>query len=226
MIEATMASRRLPREIARLSDLSGQGIYYKQDENSLHKGLAMILGPQDSVYANCFLFFKFEFPHDYPFNPPKIEFLTNDGATRFHPNLYTDGKVCLSILGTFAGPGWQSTMSLSMVLLSLKALLDTNPLRHEPGYENISLSHKYALEYKEYVHHQIIKTAILECKHKTYLRHFEDHICHLLPVMKRALRYEIVAQLQVCPQKTYTYIPYGMVGATNWNTLLSIIDGT
>ena len=39
------ASRRLPRELARVSDLSGGGIYYKQDPHILNRGMALIIGP-------------------------------------------------------------------------------------------------------------------------------------------------------------------------------------
>lgn len=218
------ASRRLPRELARVSDLSNVGIYYKQDPHILNKGMALIIGPSDSIYANCLLFFRFEFPHDYPFVPPKVEFLTTDGSTRFHPNLYTDGKVCLSILGTFSGPSWQSTMSLSMVLLSLKALLDNNPLRHEPGYENIPLTHNYALHYKEYVHHQIVKYTVRELHVKSLLRYFEEDLKHILPELTAALKQQIQAQIRINPTDIYPYIPYGMVGKTDWNTLFSILE--
>lgn len=218
------ASRRLPRELARVSDLSNVGIYYKQDQHILNRGMALIIGPSDSIYANCLLFFKFEFPNDYPFVPPKVEFLTNDGSTRFHPNLYIEGKVCLSILGTYSGPGWQSTMSLSMILLSLKALLDNNPLRHEPGYENIPLTHNYALHYKEYVHHQIIKYTVNEFRNKRLLHYFENELQHILPNLKSSLKNEIQDQIRIRPTDVYPYIPYGMVGTTDWNSLLYIIE--
>ena len=33
----------------------------------------------------------------------KLTYLTNDGNTRFHPNLYRNGKVCLSVLNTWRG---------------------------------------------------------------------------------------------------------------------------
>ena len=218
------ASRRLPRELARVSDLSNVGIYYRQDPHILNRGMALIIGPPDSIYANCLLFFKFEFPDDYPFAPPKVEFLTNDGSTRFHPNLYIEGKVCLSILGTYSGPGWQSTMSLSMVLLSLKALLDNNPLRHEPGYENIPLTHNYALHYKEYIHHQIIKYTVNEFRTKSLLRYFEKDIQHILPNLKHSLKNEIQQQILIRATDVYPYIPYGMAGTTDWNSLFSILE--
>ena len=215
------AFKRLAREISMIQDLSGGGIYYYQDAHILTRGTAMIIGPPDSIYAYCPLFFKFEFPDDYPFNPPKVTFLTNDGITRFHPNLYVDGKVCLSILGTYSGPGWQSTMSFSMVLLSLKALLDTNPLRHEPGYENVSMDHNYAKHYSEYVNFRIVKCALKEYKDPTYLRLFENDIKDILPELQQNLKVFIQKQAAANIDDYYPYIPYGMEGSTEWKKLTS-----
>lgn len=218
------AFKRLSREIMRISDLSNVGIYYKQDQHILTQGVAMIIGPTDSIYANCPLFFKFDFPSDYPFRPPTVTFLTNDGKTRFHPNLYTDGKVCLSILGTYSGPSWQSTMSFSMILLSLKALLDMNPLRHEPGYENISLDHNYAKHYREYVQYRIVKCTLKELQHKYYLRIFENDIGHVLPTLKHNLHSLIQQQASANIDDYYPYIPYGMTGRTEWKRLSSGVE--
>lgn len=215
------AFKRLIREVMRISDLSGGGIYYKQDPHILTRGIALIIGPTDSIYANCPLFFQFDFPSDYPFNPPKVKFLTNDGKTRFHPNLYIDGKVCLSILGTFSGPSWQSTMSFSMVLLSLKALLDTNPLRHEPGYENVSMDHNYAKHYSEYVNFRIVKCALKEYKDPTYLRLFENDLKDILPELQQNLKVFIQKQAAANIDDYYPYIPYGMEGSTEWKKLMS-----
>ena len=40
---------------------------------------------------------------------------------------YASGKVCLSILGTWAGPSWSPTQSLGSVLLSIQSLLHATP---------------------------------------------------------------------------------------------------
>mmetsp|Transcript_10330 Transcript_10330/g.30927 ORF Transcript_10330/g.30927 Transcript_10330/m.30927 type:complete len:103 (-) Transcript_10330:836-1144(-) len=46
-------------------------------------------------------------PDDYPQSPPRVRNMTTGaGRVRFNPNLYANGKVCLSILGTWKGPGW------------------------------------------------------------------------------------------------------------------------
>ena len=44
---------------------------------------------------------------DYPLSPPKVNFMTTDGGrVRFNPNLYTCGKVCLSVLNTWDKNDW------------------------------------------------------------------------------------------------------------------------
>jgi len=46
------------------------------------KGNALIIGPPDTPYEGGYYLFKFIFPSDYPFSPPKITYHTNDGVTR------------------------------------------------------------------------------------------------------------------------------------------------
>ena len=78
-------------------------------------------------------FFKFRYPDDYPYSPPHVEFLTNNDKVRFNPNLYRNGKVCISILNTWTGPQWSSCQNISSVLLTLVTLFHNKPLLNEPG---------------------------------------------------------------------------------------------
>ena len=55
---------------------------------------------------------------------------------RFNPNLYTNGKVCLSILNTWKGEGWSSCQTIYSILLILSNVLNENPLLNEPGIKN------------------------------------------------------------------------------------------
>ena len=93
---------RLLKDVKQLikCPLIDNGIYYIHDDDDILKGYAMIIGPEDTPYFGGYYFFNFTFPHDYPFSHPTVEFMTNNGRTRFNPNLYRSGKVCISILNS------------------------------------------------------------------------------------------------------------------------------
>lgn len=128
--EATM---RLLRDVREVMTCPEPGIYYKHSETDMLRGYALIIGPPDSLYHGGYYFYKFKFPPDYPHSPPVLEFLTNDGETRMHPNMYKNRKVCVSILNTWRGEQWSGCQTIKSVLLTLMSLLDSKPLLHEPG---------------------------------------------------------------------------------------------
>jgi ubiquitin-protein ligase len=139
--------------------MRASGIYYWADEADIRTGKALIVGPEGTPYAHCPLLFSFRLPDDYPFNPPNVQILTTDHTTRFHPNLYVEGKVCLSILGTWNGPKWSAVMSISTVLSSIQSLLEANPIVNEPGYEKLSSGEPRAKAYAEFVQARLMETA-------------------------------------------------------------------
>ena len=60
----------------------------------------LIIGPFDTPYEGGYFHFLLRFPANYPYQSPRVRLLTTGGgAVRFNPNLYQNGKVCLSILG-------------------------------------------------------------------------------------------------------------------------------
>ena len=104
------------------------------------------------------------FPPDYPYKPPTVYYLTNDGITRFHPNLYRNGKCCLSILNTWKGDEWTSCITLSTVLLSLCILFTNNPLIHEPGITEKHSELEYYNEIIKYKNYEVAIYGILKKK--------------------------------------------------------------
>ncbi|KAL7544943.1 hypothetical protein ACHAWF_008323 [Thalassiosira exigua] len=117
----------------------GSSCFCRVINNRLDLLRVMITGPDDTPYANgCFLF-DINLPANYPKVAPKVQFLTTGGGKiRFNPNLYNCGKVCLSLLGTWQGPGWISGQStLLQVLISIQSLiLVPDPYFNEPGWEH------------------------------------------------------------------------------------------
>ena len=66
--------------------LIDNGIIYSHSEDNLLKGYAVVFGPPDTIYEHGAYLFEFNFPETYPFSPPKLTYLTNNGKTRFNPN--------------------------------------------------------------------------------------------------------------------------------------------
>jgi len=94
--------------------------------------------PGPSPYSGGLFTFDIYIPDTYPLVPPKVQIINTGGGTvRFGPNLYADGKVCLSLLGTWPGPKWNSKQSsLLQVLVSIQSLMlgVEHPYFLEPGY--------------------------------------------------------------------------------------------
>lgn len=107
---------------------------------------AYIYGAPDSLYRHKVLKFKITIPKNYPFEPPEVHYVQH-GKGRVHPNLYVDGKVCLSILGTWPGEKWSQAMTIETVLISIRSLLDRQSFTHEPNQRddpNYNLFVEYA----------------------------------------------------------------------------------
>jgi ubiquitin-protein ligase len=145
--------QRLLKDVKQLirHPLTDNGIYYYHDDADMTKGYAMIIGPADTPYFGGYYFFYFDYPFDYPFSPPKVTFMTNDGVTRFNPNLYKCGKVCVSILNTWTGDKWSSCQTINSILLTLCSLFNNSPLENEPGQFKTStdfIPYQKSIEFK------------------------------------------------------------------------------
>jgi ubiquitin-conjugating enzyme E2 Z len=116
-----------------MSSLEKEGIYYKHSDTNILKAYVMIVGQPDTLYFGGYYFFQINIPADYPHSPPVLEYLTNDGITRFHPNFYKSKRVCLSMLNTWRGEQWTSCLTIKSVLLTILSIMDNRPMLHEPG---------------------------------------------------------------------------------------------
>jgi len=160
IIISVTAQKRLLKDICDIirKPLTSEGIYYVHDEDNILKGSALLVGPSDTCYQDGMYLFSFNFPSDYPYRPPVVKFHTHDGITRFHPNLYRTGKVCLSLLNTWKGEQWTSTQTIRSILLTLITLFNNNPLINEPGFSKHNV---YCEPYRRSIEYVNYKTAIL-----------------------------------------------------------------
>ena len=85
-------------------------------DDDIYNWQATIMGPEDSPYEGGVFYLKIEFPHDYPFKPPKVQFITKI----YHCNINNAGNICLDILKE----QWSPALTISKVLLSICSLMD------------------------------------------------------------------------------------------------------
>lgn len=78
-----------------------EGVSVGLEGNSLYSWNISFAGPSDTLYEGGYFQALMKFPEDYPNSPPTFKFLTE----MWHPNsnnytklVYTDGRVCISIL--------------------------------------------------------------------------------------------------------------------------------
>ncbi|KAD0449181.1 hypothetical protein E3N88_44256 [Mikania micrantha] len=160
-------------------------IFVRVYESRMDLLRAVIMGAEGTPYHDGLFFFDVCFPKNYPHDPPQVHY--HSGGLRINPNLYNNGKVCLSLLNTWAGSRYEKwtpgVSTMFQVLLSIQALiLNAKPYFNEPAYEKSSGSingENKSLLYNE-------RTLILSLKTMVYTmkkppKHFEDlvvgHFC-------------------------------------------------
>jgi ubiquitin-protein ligase len=115
----------------------GASIFIRFDKNKPYVMRALVSGPVDTPFESGLFVFDIFCPPTYPKVPPKVKLMTTGkGTVRFSPNLYREGKVCLSLLGTWKGPGWDpKKSSILQVLVSIQSLVFVErPHEMEPGF--------------------------------------------------------------------------------------------
>jgi ubiquitin-protein ligase len=121
---------------------------------------ACIVGPEGTPYSGAPFIFKIRFLSSYPSAPPRCRLMTTHGGTvRFGPNLYANGKVCLSILGTWTGGSWLPSFSLSTLLVNLQSLLSPRAATLEPGHEAAPEAEVAGLN--DALEHETLRVAVL-----------------------------------------------------------------
>lgn len=199
------------------------GIHYIHDETNLFKGYAMIIGHKDTPYEYGYYFFEFNFPSNYPFSPPSVTFLTYDGHTRFNPNLYIEGKVCLSILNTWQGEQWSSCQSITSILITIQTMvLNDSPLLNEP---NITKEHPDYNNYNLLIEYKNVEIAILKYLEKTNLP-YEFHSFYPIMVESFKQNYNhIFEKFKNKKNKTMTMNLYSLSFVNlNYEKLLNLTD--
>ena len=161
------------------------GVHVQVSESRMDLIRATIEGPAGTPYEGGLYVIDIFLPSTYPAVPPKAHYWA--WGKYINPNLYAEGKVCLSLLGTWSGPGWDPEVStLLQLLVSVQGLiLIEHPYCNEPGQHRDGGSPQ-SVEYNKTVHAGVLDNMV---------RMSKDPPMGLAPLVQEFLQREGVALL-------------------------------
>lgn len=136
---SSLTRRRLVNDLKRIELEDSHGIFASPLKENILYWEAVIFGPDDTNWEGGCFKLVLEFSEEYPTKPPSVKFLTN----MYHPNIYSDGKICLDILTN----QWSPIYDVLSVLTSIQSLL-TDPNPNSPA--NAEAGRLYTENIQEY----------------------------------------------------------------------------
>mmetsp|Transcript_1227 Transcript_1227/g.4669 ORF Transcript_1227/g.4669 Transcript_1227/m.4669 type:complete len:167 (-) Transcript_1227:262-762(-) len=119
------------------------------DDTNVFEWQITVMGPPDTIYEGGFFTANMSFPTDYPNKPPSVKFVSEV----WHPNVYSDGRVCISILHSpgedptgyeQASERWSPVQTVETIMLSIISML-SSPNDESPA--NIDAAKQFRDDY-------------------------------------------------------------------------------
>lgn len=167
----TSAVRALQLELKKINDEPVEGFQVRlANDDNIFEWQVAIFGPPGTLYEGGYFKALMKFPHDYPYSPPTVKFLTK----MWHPNIYENGEVCISILhppvddpqsGELPSERWNPTQNVRTILLSIISLLN-EPNTFSPANVDASVAFRKWRDSKgkEKDYANIIRKQVLSTK--------------------------------------------------------------
>ncbi|KAK6349643.1 hypothetical protein TWF696_005925 [Orbilia brochopaga] len=158
-----MAERILMNEFKQLSkpgEIPWLNVQLGKGDNLFLWDVAIIVLNPTSVYNGGYFKAELKFPSNYPYSPPEFRFL----RPLWHPNIYPDGKLCISILhppgedemsGELASERWSPAQRVESVLISILSLLDDAEVSSAANVDAGVMLRKDPEEYKKRVRENV-----------------------------------------------------------------------
>ncbi|KAI3500597.1 hypothetical protein L1887_36421 [Cichorium endivia] len=151
--------KQLAKELRNLNETPPEGIKVGVNDDDFSTIYADIEGPAGTPYESGVFRMKLILSRDFPHSPPKGYFLTKI----FHPNIATNGEICVNTLKR----DWNPSLGLRHVLVVVRCLL-IEPFPESALNEQAG---KMLLEdYEEYARHARLYTGIHALKPKPKLK--------------------------------------------------------
>lgn len=122
-------TRRLLRELRQLKLSTSRNVQLDATDD-IDKWMVRIRGVEDTLYANEEFTLLFEFPNEYPIEPPVVTFT---GEAPVHPHVYSNGHICLSILYNY----WCPVLTVDSICQSILSMLSSCDKKTRPDRDKV-----------------------------------------------------------------------------------------
>jgi len=138
------------------------------DESDLYEWMVAIYGPPDTVYEGGCFKAVIRFGGDYPFQPPTFRFVTRI----WHPNIYENGEVCISILhapanqttgGELPEERWSPAQNVRTIIMSIISLLN-EPNTFSPANVDASIMYRDFKAQKSQRYREFVARCVADSK--------------------------------------------------------------
>ena len=222
--------KRIQKEYGILRNSLPPGILVRTFENRLDLIRVLIVGPPGTPYEYAPMVFDVHLPHNFGRRPPNVYFHSwTNGIGRVNPNLYEDGKVCLSLLGTWEGNEqteiWTPKSTLLQVFVSIQSLiLVREPYYNEAGFEVLSASDDNAVASRNYSERAYILTRDFVAHALEEPPAGLEHELRWLYLGPPALLSRVIGRATQAMQRTEEEVSSGAVNGAKANNGKSKVD--
>ncbi|KAL4992586.1 hypothetical protein BDW68DRAFT_52082 [Aspergillus falconensis] len=162
---STERMKRIRREFGILESSLPPGIFVRSWESRMDIVRIMFIGAESTPYEHAPYVIDIHFPLDFPHSPPSAFFHSwGAGQGSINPNLSEDGKICLSLLGTWPtrdlderwSPARSTVLQLLVSIMGL--ILVKDPFYNEAGYESLAAEGNMVIESSRYTEKVFLMT--------------------------------------------------------------------
>ncbi|KAJ5991465.1 hypothetical protein N7522_011672 [Penicillium canescens] len=138
------ATKRLGKELMKMKDHVPPGIEIVKSDTLEEWQMDIKVLDDNPLYFNQTYRLKFTFSNKYPIEPPEVQFIQCDASTGhprtipMHPHIYSNGIICLDLLGT---AGWSPVQTVESVCMSLQSMLTANNRDERPPGDQEFITH-------------------------------------------------------------------------------------
>jgi ubiquitin-conjugating enzyme E2 W len=114
--------------------------------NNYATWLVVITGAKDTVYAGEKYTLKMQFSKEYPSKPPSVFFLP---PVPRHVHVYTNGDICLNLLGS----DWSPSITAESLVVSILSMLSSAKEKKLPPDNSLHADHVPGKQQENWMYH-------------------------------------------------------------------------